>query len=104
MARVTTPPYRSPWMDDDLDELSELARTFFAREVTPHTERFARQHQVDRETWLAAGRAGLLGLSLPEEYGGGGGTFAHEAVVLLGQGWAGDDAPRLHIHRGILPP
>ncbi len=103
MARVTTPPYRSPWMTTDLDDLSALAREFFAREVTPHAERFARQHQVDKETWLAAGRAGLLGLSLPEEYGGGGGTFAHEAVVLLEQGWAGDDALGLHIHSGIVP-
>ena len=41
MARVVAQPYRSPWMTDDLDELSSLARTFFAREVTPNAERFA---------------------------------------------------------------
>jgi len=90
-------------MTDDLDELSSLARTFFAREVTPNAERFAEQHQVDRETWLKAGAAGLLGLSVPEEFGGGGGTFAHEAVVFQEQGWAGDDALGLHIHSGIVP-
>ena len=103
MARVVAQPYRSPWMTDDLDELSSLARTFFAREVTPNAERFAEQHQVDRETWLKAGAAGLLGLSVPEEFGGGGGMFAHEAVVLQEQGWAGDDALGLHIHSGIVP-
>ncbi len=103
MARVVTPPYRSPWMTEDLDELSVLARTFFAREVVPHVERFAAQHQVDRETWTKAGAAGLLGLSLPEEFGGGGGTFAHEAVVLQEQGWVGDDSLGVSIHCGIVP-
>jgi acyl-CoA dehydrogenase len=48
-------------MTDDLDELSSLARTFFAREVTPNAERFAEQHQVDRETWLKAGGQGCSG-------------------------------------------
>ena len=103
MARVLAQPYRSPWLTEDLDELSVLARTFFAREVVPHEERFAAQHEVDRETWRKAGAAGLLGLSLPEEFGGGAGTFAHEAVVLQEQGWAGDDALGLHIHSGIVP-
>ena len=103
MARVVAPPYRSPWLTEDLEDLATLARTFFAREVVPHAERFAAQHQVDRETWLKAGQAGILGLSLPEEFGGGGGTFAHEAVVLQEQGWVGDDALGLHIHSGIVP-
>ena len=42
----------------------------------------AQQHRPDAEAWTAAGRAGLLLADVPEEYGGGGGTFAHEAVVL----------------------
>ena len=61
-------PYVSPWMQDEVADVLTLARTFFEREVTPHAERFAEQHQVDKETWLAAGAAGLLCISIPEEY------------------------------------
>ncbi|WP_435203568.1 acyl-CoA dehydrogenase family protein [Janibacter sp. GS2] len=89
-------------MKDEVTDVAELARTFFAREVTPHQERFAEQHQVDRETWLAAGAAGLLCISIPEEYGGGGAGFAHEAAVLWEQGRCGDDAFGYSVHSSIV--
>ena len=95
-------PYVSPWMKDEVTDVAELARTFFAREVTPHQARFAEQHQVDKETWLAAGAAGLLCISVPEEYGGGGAGFAHEAAVLWEQGRSGDDAFGYSVHSSIV--
>ncbi|WP_280365936.1 acyl-CoA dehydrogenase family protein [Nocardia wallacei] len=79
------PLHRSPWMDEDLDALAELARQFFEKECAPNEDRWGRQHHVDREVWNKAGDVGLLCLSIPEEYGGGGGTFAHEAVVAIEQ-------------------
>jgi acyl-CoA dehydrogenase len=98
------PTYVSPWMadNDDVSDVLMLARTFFEREVTPHVERFAEQHQVDKETWLAAGAAGLLCISIPEEYGGGGGSFAHEAAVMWEQGRAADDAFGYSVHSSIV--
>jgi acyl-CoA dehydrogenase len=95
-------PYVSPWMQDEVVDVATLARTFFEREVTPHAERFAEPHQVDKQTWLAAGEAGLLCISIPEEYGGGGGTFAHEAAVMWEQGRAGDDALGYSVHSSIV--
>ncbi|NNH70752.1 acyl-CoA dehydrogenase [Nocardia uniformis] len=77
--------HRSPWLDDDLTALAELARRFFEKECAPHEDRWARQHHIDRDTWRRAGALGLLCLSIPEEYGGGGGTFAHEAVATIEQ-------------------
>ena len=93
---------RSPWMTEDLDQLRELARTFFAKELAPHQERFAAQKHVDRDLWHRAGEVGLLCLSIPEEYGGGGGTFAHEAVLLEEQARIGDSSWGNSVHSGIV--
>ncbi len=79
------PVHRSPWMDEDLDALADLARRFFEKECAPNEDRWGRQHHVDREIWNRAGELGLLCISIPEEYGGGGGTFAHEAVIAIEQ-------------------
>lgn len=79
----------------------ETAREFFRREVTPHEERWALQHHVDRDLWRKAGAAGLLCAGIPEELGGGGGTFAHEAVVIEEQAWALDTAFGNQVHSTI---
>ena len=89
-------------MDSDLDQLRQLARTFMEKEVVPHQERFAEQKQVDRDLWRKAGELGLLCISIPEEYGGGGGTFAHEAVLLEEQARAGDSSWGNSVHSGIV--
>jgi acyl-CoA dehydrogenase len=86
----------------DLDDFRELARTFCRKELTPHQDRWAARKQVDRELWSKAGEVGLLALSIPEEYGGGGGTFAHEAVLYEEQTRAGDSAWGVSVHNGIV--
>ncbi|HEY8827841.1 MAG TPA: acyl-CoA dehydrogenase family protein [Jatrophihabitantaceae bacterium] len=75
------PAPRPAWSDDDIEAFRELARTFFEKECAPHEERWCEQQHVDREVWRKAGDLGLLCPSIPTEYGGGGGTFAHEAVL-----------------------
>lgn len=74
-------PHRSRWMDSDLEALEDLARTFFEKECAPNEERWGEQQHVDRDVWNRAGDVGLLCLSIPEAYGGGGGDFRHDAVV-----------------------
>ena len=54
---------------------------FFEKECAPNEQRWGEQQHVDREVWRKAGELGLLCPSIPTEYGGGGGTFAHEAVI-----------------------
>src|SRR5581483_10146244 len=71
-----------PWWTDELGQLKETASAFFTREVGAHREKWDAQQQVDREVWSKAGGLGLLCASVPECYGGGGGTYAHEAVLL----------------------
>lgn len=75
-------PYRSPWMTDELDILRNTARRFFETEVAPHADRWRKQHQIDRSVWLKAGELGLVCMSVPEEYGGQGATFAHEVIMM----------------------
>ena len=75
------PGTRPAWSDDETEALRELARSFFEKECAPNEERWNEQHHIDRETWTKAGDLGLLCASIPAEYGGGGGTFAHECVI-----------------------
>ncbi len=94
--------YRSPWREQEHDDLADTARTFFAKEVVPHQEAFATQGHPDPALYRRAGELGLLGLAVPEEYGGGGGTFAHEAVLYEQQTYAVDSSLGLGVHTGIV--
>jgi acyl-CoA dehydrogenase len=89
-------------MPTEHDQLAELVRAFFAKEVLPHAERVQAQGHPDREHYLRAGELGLLGLSVPTEYGGGGGDFTHEAVMLHEQTRSGDASLGLAVHSGIV--
>jgi acyl-CoA dehydrogenase len=94
--------YRSPWMNEELDSVRDLARKFLAKESEPNHERWAHQRCVDRTFWNAAGSVGLLCVSCPEEHGGGGGTFAHEAVVIEEQARIADDCWAYSVHSTIV--
>ncbi|MEV6304656.1 acyl-CoA dehydrogenase family protein [Actinoplanes sp. NPDC051861] len=94
--------YAEPWRKPEHDDLAELARTFFTKEVVPHAGRLERQGHPDREHYRRAGELGLLGLSVPEQYGGGGGDFTHEAVLLHEQTLAGEGSLGLAVHSGIV--
>ena len=74
--------YRSPWLDDELNILRDAAGRFFEQEFVPENERWLREGIVDRKAWLKAGEAGLLCAGIPAEYGGAGGDYRHEAVIM----------------------
>ena len=99
---TTTASYISAWRDDEVRALADVADKFFANEVVAHRERWESQHHVDREVWTKAGELGLLCCSIPEEYGGGGGTFAHDLAVLESQARAGDTSFGNGVHSGIV--
>lgn len=58
--------------DKDHEVYRELVREFVAREVTPKLEQWDAERLIDRDVWHTAGQHGILGLSVPEEFGGGG--------------------------------
>ncbi len=75
-------PYKSPWMNEELEMFRKQVRRFVQEEFVPHEARWRQQHRVDADAWTKAGATGILLTDVPEEYGGGGGTFAHECVVM----------------------
>ncbi len=95
---ITLKKDESRWMDEELSLFRDNVRKFIAAEITPHEERWAEQQYVDPELWTKAGAAGLLCTDVPAEYGGAGGTFAHEAVILEEQAYAGNTAWAKGVH------
>jgi acyl-CoA dehydrogenase len=73
--------YESPWMNDELRMYRKTVREFLQEEFLPRQAKWREQHRPDAEAWKQAGQTGLLLPDVPEEYGGGGGSFAHQAVV-----------------------
>jgi acyl-CoA dehydrogenase len=90
------------WSDDDIEAFRDLARAFFEKECAPHEQRWNEQQHVDREVWNKAGELGLLCPSIPEEFGGGGGTFAHEAVIAQEQVRANAGSLGTAVHSTII--
>jgi acyl-CoA dehydrogenase len=95
---------RATWMTEDVVLLEESARRFFAAEFVPHVEAWNEQGIMDREAWKKAGEAGLLCAAMPEEYGGAGGSFAHETVINREIALAGLDCFGAPLHSGIVAP
>lgn len=60
--------------------------------------------QVDRSTWDAAAKAGLLGISVPEEFGGAGADFRYEAIITKAIGHRGADALTISLHNAVILP
>lgn len=97
---MTTP--LTSWRDEETEAVFELAVGFFEREVISRNDEWDTQQRIDRSVWNTAGELGLLLCSIPDEYGGGGGTFAHDLAVFEAQGYAGDLSFGIAVHSGIV--
>jgi acyl-CoA dehydrogenase len=80
----------------------DMVRSFIAKEVEPYHEQWERDGVVSRDVWLAAGRAGLLGIDVDEKYGGGGNSD-YRYYVILGEEMtrAGAHGPAFSVHNDI---
>ncbi|SFK60352.1 acyl-CoA dehydrogenase family protein [Streptomyces pini] len=90
---------------EDHEAFRQTVRAFLEREVLPHYERWEREGAVDREAWRAAGRQGLLGVAVPEEYGGGGqDDFRYGAVLAEEFTRAGTPGLAIGLHNDVIGP
>jgi len=96
--------FPSAWMTDEHRMLQASVARYIADKWVPRAAEFRAAGRMDAAVWRDAGAHGLLCASTPEAYGGGGGDFGHEAVILLEQakancsGWGGG------LHSAIVAP
>ena len=69
------------WTDEDLDRWRDTCVRFVEDELMPDDEAARQRGHVGHAVWRKAGALGLLCTDIPEQYGGGGGDFRHEAVL-----------------------
>ena len=92
------------WAEEDVGMLYEMATRFLETEIAPRYEEFEKAEIFDRESWRKAGENGLLCASMPEEFGGSGGTFAHESAIIEAISHVGVDGFGIALHNSIVAP
>jgi len=92
--------------DADHESFRDSVRSFLDREVKPHWDKYIEAKQFPREMWKAFGDAGLLGLEIPEQYGGSeAGDFRYNAVLCEELGKVSMALGSCHgIHADIVAP
>jgi acyl-CoA dehydrogenase len=89
---------------EDHEMLRSTISRFIERECLPRQAQWDADGKVDRETWLKAGKEGLLCTMLDPEWGGGGGDFGHSAVMVEEIARSGISGPGFYLHSDIIAP
>ncbi|SAL85657.1 Acyl-CoA dehydrogenase [Caballeronia choica] len=89
---------------EDHEQFRSTARRFIDRECLSRQQAWNKDGKVDRETWLKAGREGMLCTTLPAEYGGGGGDFGHAAILAEELAYGGVSGLSIGLHSDIIAP
>jgi acyl-CoA dehydrogenase len=84
--------------------LRRTAARFFREECAPHRDAWEDAGMAPRDIWRRAGELGLLCMSTPAEFGGGGGDILHSIVAMEEQVRAGVNAPMVSLHSDVVAP
>ena len=82
----------------------EQFRRFAQKEIEPKIEAWNARGMSDRETWRRAGQEGFLGASAPEEYGGAGGDFLFDAIIMEELSYIRAHGMMISLHSDICLP
>ena len=104
MQNVLKVPLSNWRQDDEISIFSDAVGQFFEKELKPHVEDWREAGVVPRDVWRQAGEMGLLLPSAPEEYGGAGGDFRHDAVIIEQLEWQGISGFGIGLHNAIVAP
>lgn len=92
-------------LTDEHEALRETAKQFIERELAPHAQAWEADRIVDRSAFVAAGKYGLIGFNMPEEYGGGGcEDFRFNAVINEEIARYGGPAPSISLQNDVVGP
>lgn len=87
---------------EEHEAFRDMVRSFIEKEIAPHHEQWEKDGVVSRDVWLAAGRQGLLGIDMPEEFGGGGNPDYRYYVIMNEEfAKAGVHGPGFSVHNDI---
>ena len=95
-----------PPFTDEHEELRASARGFIERELAPHAQQWEEECWFSDDVFPKLAAQGLLGLKYPEEYGGQGGDYLHEAVLCeeMARIGSGGTAAGIGAHINIATP
>jgi acyl-CoA dehydrogenase len=89
---------------EEHDLFRQQFRRFAESEIEPRIEKWNRDGKTDRETWRRAGQEGFLGANAPAEYGGAGGDFLFDVVVMEEMARIRAHAMMISLHSDICMP
>src|SRR5437870_10344269 len=69
-------------LSEDQREIQALAREVAKEQIEPHAAEWDREHRFPRELFTQLAELGLMGVCVPEEYGGAGADFISYILVL----------------------
>lgn len=91
--------------DEEVTLFDDAVNRFYERHASPEeTDKWRHNHQCNIDIWKLAGDAGLLCASIPVEYGGSGGDFRHEVVIIENSMKHDAGGFGITLHNAILAP
>ena len=90
--------------DENHDMFRDTVRKFVQEDVVPYHDEWEKEGQVSKECWTKAGEYGMLGCTVPEQYGGLGLDILYSAIVWEELAYQNASGPGFALHSDIVVP